>query len=84
MNKLKATLDTFANNKVLRLGGLTLITASLAIPAFAGLANACLPNQQVIVNMTCPGGANPMGECSCTGWSQSGGYTGCTVLGYCV
>lgn len=83
MNKLKATLDIFANNKVLRLGALTLIAASLAIPAF-GFANACTPGQPVIVNMTCPGGANPMGECSCTGWSQSGGYTGCTVLGYCV
>jgi hypothetical protein len=80
MNKLKATLDIFANNKALRLGALTLITASLAVPAFAAPGNCThgvAPEYPI-----CTTGI-PYASCNCD-WSATIGYYNCVVVQQCV
>lgn len=81
MNKLKATLDIFANNKVLRLGALTLITASLAVPAFA--ANGTCTHGEVPPYPTCTSGFIPYASCNCS-WDAGIGYYNCVIVQQCI
>lgn len=83
MTRFKEILNIFANNRVLRLGALTLITGSLAVPALAA-ANACTPGAVVPPATNCPSGSIAYGECDCQGWSQSSGWYGCYIVQGCA
>jgi hypothetical protein len=70
------------NKKLLKLGALTLVTGSLAIPAFAG-GNACTPGGPLPADPTCSSGT-PYVYGSCAGWTEKGGYFGCTIIEGCT
>ena len=80
--KMLRELSTVTKRLIL----LTVVTAALAIPAFAGCTThyvTCADGTQTGAQVCCESGQSSYAVCPCNSWSASGGYSNCYLATGC-
>jgi hypothetical protein len=79
MSNVQSAAASINRIKLLRLGLLIAFTACLTTAAFAHTA-PCENGAQIVLSTVCPDGQPQQGLCVCTSWSESGGYSDCSIV----